>query len=148
VIETKTRTHEGRHLIRVLEQARWLSRRRRRWCRRGAVAVGCLVRVRGVERREHGVIVVSIDRLTPALRSAAGMIGPRSVAAADRNVGCGACVPRCICCCARTGSELVMVCELEVVLGPLVLSRWGPWIAFGVDEDHDTGLVEGVLRTV
>ena len=74
-IETKTRTYDGRHLARVREQAGWLSRRRRRWARNGALAVMCLVRVRGVERVEHDVVVVSIDRLTHVLRVAAGM-GP------------------------------------------------------------------------
>ena len=72
-IETKTRTYDGRHLARVREQAAWLSRRRRRWARNGALAVMCLVRVRGVERVEHDVLVVSIDRLTHVLRVAAGM---------------------------------------------------------------------------
>jgi hypothetical protein len=49
-IETKTRTYDGRHLARINEQAAWLSRRRRRWCRRGVVPVVCLVRARSVER--------------------------------------------------------------------------------------------------
>jgi Holliday junction resolvase-like predicted endonuclease len=75
-IETKTRTYDARHLDRVHEQAAWLSRRRRRWSRHGALAVLCLVRVRGVERVENDVLVVSIDRLTPALRSAAGALRP------------------------------------------------------------------------
>ena len=74
-IETKTRTYDARHLARVREQASWLSRRRRRWARNGALAVMCLVRVRSVERVEHDVLVVSIDRLTHVLRVAAGM-GP------------------------------------------------------------------------
>ncbi len=74
-IETKTRTYAGRHLARVREHAGWLSRRRRRWARNGALAVMCLVRVRGVERVEHDVLVVSVDRLTHVLRVAAGM-GP------------------------------------------------------------------------
>jgi hypothetical protein len=74
-IETKTRAYDERHLIRVHEQAAWLSRRRRRWSRRGTLAVLCLVRMRGVERLEHDVLVVSIDRLTRLLRIAAGM-GP------------------------------------------------------------------------
>jgi hypothetical protein len=69
-IETKTRTYDGRHLARVREQAAWLSRRRRRWARNGALGVMCLVRARGVE---HDVLVVSIDRLTDVLRVAAGM---------------------------------------------------------------------------
>ena len=73
-IET-TRSYERRHLVRVREQVAWLSRRRRRWARDGAIGVLCLVRVRGVERVEHDVLVVSIDRLTDVLRVAAGM-GP------------------------------------------------------------------------
>jgi hypothetical protein len=74
-IETKTRTYEAHHLARVSEQAGWLSRRRRRWARNGVVPVMCLVRMRGVERVEHDVLVVSIDRLTHVLRVAAGL-GP------------------------------------------------------------------------
>ncbi|MEA2398141.1 MAG: hypothetical protein QOK25_1697 [Thermoleophilaceae bacterium] len=70
-IETKTRTYDARHLARVHEQAAWLSRRRRRWARNGALGVMCLVRARGVERVEHDVLVVSIDRLTHVLRVAA-----------------------------------------------------------------------------
>ena len=66
-IETKTRAYDARHLTRVQEQATWLSRRRRRWSRHGALAVLCLVRLRGVERVEHHVLVVSIDRLLPVL---------------------------------------------------------------------------------
>ena len=41
----------------------------------GALAVMCLARVRGVERAEDDVLVVSIDRLTHILRVAGGM-GP------------------------------------------------------------------------
>ena len=69
VTETKTRTYEQRHLARVGRQAAWLLRRRR-WCRNGAVAVLCLVRARGVRRVDRDVLVVSIDQLIPALRSA------------------------------------------------------------------------------
>ena len=76
VIETKTRTYDRRHLARLHEQAAWLSRRRRRWCCRGALGVLCLVRARGVQRCEQDVLVVSIDRLTPILRSAAGTVPP------------------------------------------------------------------------
>jgi hypothetical protein len=72
-IETKTRSYDVRHLARVHEQAAWLSRRRRRWSRRGVLAVVCLVRMRGVERCEGDVLVVSIDRLTPVLLVAARM---------------------------------------------------------------------------
>jgi hypothetical protein len=74
-IETKTRTYDARHLARVREQVVWLSRRRRRWALNGALGVMCLVRACGVERVEHDVLVVSIDRLTHVLRVAAGM-GP------------------------------------------------------------------------
>jgi hypothetical protein len=74
-VETKTRTYGERHLARVREQAAWLSRRRRRWARNGALGVMCLVRARGVERVEDDVLVASIDRLTHVLRVAAGM-GP------------------------------------------------------------------------
>ena len=74
-IETKTRAYDDRHLARVREQAAWLSRRRRRWCRRGALPVVCLVRARGVERVEQNVLVVSVDRLIPVLRSAVRGLG-------------------------------------------------------------------------
>jgi hypothetical protein len=74
-IETKTRTYDDCHLARVREQAAWLSRRRRRWCRRGALPVVCLVRARGVQRLEQNILVVSIDRLIPVLRSSVGMLG-------------------------------------------------------------------------
>jgi hypothetical protein len=70
-VETKTRAYDERHLARVREQAVWLWRWRRGWCRRGAVPVLCIVRARGVQRWEAGVLVVSIDRLTPTLQSAA-----------------------------------------------------------------------------
>lgn len=72
-IETKTKTLEDRHVARVLEQAEWLSRRRRRLCRLGALPVVCLARCRGVEHVEAGVLVVSIERLASALRTAAGL---------------------------------------------------------------------------
>ena len=72
-IETKTRSYDGRHLARVRDQARWLSRRRRRWARNGALAIMCLVHARGVERVEDDVLVISIDRLTHVLRVAAGI---------------------------------------------------------------------------
>jgi Nuclease-related domain len=75
VIETKRRAYDDRHPAPVCDQAAWLSRRRRRWCRRGAVPVVCLLRARGVQRFERNVLVVSIDRLIPVLRSAAGRVG-------------------------------------------------------------------------
>jgi hypothetical protein len=73
VIETKTRTYDDRHLARVREQVAWLSRRRRRWACNGALGVVCMVRARGVERVEHGVLVVSVDRLAHVFRVAAAM---------------------------------------------------------------------------
>jgi hypothetical protein len=73
-IETKTRTYDAEHVARVYEQAAWLSRRRRRWCRHGAIAILCLVRAHGVERHERGVLVVSIDRLVPTLRVVADVV--------------------------------------------------------------------------
>jgi Nuclease-related domain len=73
VIETKTQTFDARHLAGVREMARWLYRRRRRWCRRGAFPVLCVVRARGLERVDGGVLIVSLDRLVPALRVTAGL---------------------------------------------------------------------------
>ncbi len=70
-IETKTRTYDDRHVARVREQASWLWRRRRR----GAIPVVCLVRAHSVERVEQGVLVVSIDRLIPVLRTELGGLG-------------------------------------------------------------------------
>jgi hypothetical protein len=72
-IETKTRTFDGRHIAGVREMALWLHRRRRRWCPRGAFPVLCVARSRGLERVEDGVLIVSLDRLVPALRVAAGL---------------------------------------------------------------------------
>ena len=54
VVETKTRTYDHRHLARVHEQAAWLSRRRRRWCR-PARCRWSVVRARGVQRLEQNV---------------------------------------------------------------------------------------------
>ena len=72
-IETKTRTFDARHVAGVREMALWLHRRRQRWCRRGALPVLCVVRARGLERIDGGVLIVSLDRLVPALRVAAGL---------------------------------------------------------------------------
>jgi Nuclease-related domain len=72
-IETKTRTFDAHHLASVRDMALWLYRRRRRWCRRGALPVLCVVHARGLERVEGGVLTVSLDRLAPALRVAAGL---------------------------------------------------------------------------
>ena len=70
-IETKTKRFERRHLAAVREIAVWLYRRRRQWCRRGAFPVLCVVRARAVERIDDGVLIVSLDRLVPALRASA-----------------------------------------------------------------------------
>jgi hypothetical protein len=72
-IETKTRTFDARHLAGVREMALWLHRRRRRWSRREALPVLCVVCARGLERVEGGILIVSLDRLLPALRVAAGL---------------------------------------------------------------------------
>jgi len=71
-IESKTRTFDERHLAHARQTAAWLHRHRRRWCRRGALPVLCVVRARGLEGTESGVLVVSLDRLAPALRAGAG----------------------------------------------------------------------------
>ena len=86
-IETKTRTYDQRQLGRVIVQARWLGRRRRRWCGRGALPVLCVVRAVGVERYEQGVLVVSIDRLVPVLWDVAiSMDGGQSMQLAEQSV--------------------------------------------------------------
>jgi hypothetical protein len=71
-IESKTRTFDERHLAHARQTAAWLHRHRRRWCRRGALPVLCVVRARGLEGVEDGVLVVSRDRLASALRAGAG----------------------------------------------------------------------------
>lgn len=70
-VETKTRSYEASHLARVYEQAAWLSRRRRRWCRAGVLSVLCVARARGLQLCEQGVLVTSLDRLVPTLKAAA-----------------------------------------------------------------------------
>jgi len=71
-IEVKTRSFGWDHLAAVREMAVWLYRRRRRWCRRGALPVLCVVRAQAVERIDDGVLIVSLERLVGALRTAAG----------------------------------------------------------------------------
>jgi len=68
-IETKTCTYTPEQLARMREIAAWLSSRRR--CRNGVLPVLCVVHDYGLERVEGGVLVVSIDRLPTALRTAA-----------------------------------------------------------------------------
>jgi hypothetical protein len=71
-IETKTRTYRSEDLARICDIAAWLTTRRRRWCPNGALPVLCVVRDHGLERVEAAVLVVSVDRLPAALRTAAG----------------------------------------------------------------------------
>ena len=82
-IEIKTRSFERGHLAAVRAMAVWLYRRRRRWCRRGALPVLCVVRARAVERMDDGVLIVSVERLVGALRTAAGTAGRPGFIAAD-----------------------------------------------------------------
>ncbi len=82
-IEIKTRSFERGHLAAVRAMAVWLYRRRRRWCRRGALPVLCVVRARAVERIDDGVLIVSVERLVGALRTAAGTAGRPGFIAAD-----------------------------------------------------------------
>jgi hypothetical protein len=71
VIETKTLRYTRAHRARTAAAARWLARRRRHY-RGGVRPVICVTRVREVERIEGEALVVSLDRLVPALRGASG----------------------------------------------------------------------------
>jgi hypothetical protein len=72
VIETKTARFTPAHAARTTGAARRLARRRRRFPG-GVIPVLCVVRARNVERVEYdALLVVSLDRLLPALRAAAG----------------------------------------------------------------------------
>ena len=86
-IETKTRTFDAGHLHHARETAVWLRRYRRRWCRRGAFPVLCVAHARGVQHVEGEVLVVSLDRLAPALRAGAG-ISPRPRFLAPQTSSC------------------------------------------------------------
>jgi hypothetical protein len=84
VIETKSRTFHAPDLAKTRETAAWLCRYRRRWCRAGALAVLCVVGSRRLERVEDDVLIVSLDRLLPALRVGAGTSPrPRFLAARE-----------------------------------------------------------------
>ena len=72
-IETKTRSFDGQHLVRVREMALWLQARRR-WCPAGALPVICVARAARLERVDAEVLIVSPDRLPAALRGAAGTV--------------------------------------------------------------------------
>ena len=68
VIETKTLRYSRAHVVRTIEAARWLARKRRRYpC--GVLPVVCVTRARRVERFEQEALVVSIDRLMTALQA-------------------------------------------------------------------------------
>src|SRR5438874_10588141 len=54
---SSTRSYEPRHLVRIREQAEWLARRRRKWCRGGALPVLCVVRARGVQLYDREILV-------------------------------------------------------------------------------------------
>ncbi len=66
VIETKTLRYRRAHVLRTVDMARWLARRRWRYPR-GVRAVICLARAHCVERSDGSVLVVSGDRLIGAL---------------------------------------------------------------------------------
>jgi hypothetical protein len=67
VIETKTLRYTRAHLARTVDSARWLARRRWRYPA-GVCPVICVTRARRTEHIEDEVLVVSLDRLMPALR--------------------------------------------------------------------------------
>src|SRR3954470_17616559 len=88
VIETKTLRYSRTHVLRTVDAARWLARRRRRYPR-GVLPVVCVTRARRVERYEDEALVVSLDRLITALRQTRSRHGrpsstPRSQGSARR----------------------------------------------------------------
>jgi hypothetical protein len=66
VIETKTLRYTRAQLARTVDSARWLARRRLRYPA-GVCPVLCVTRARRTEHIEEKVLVVSLDRLMPAL---------------------------------------------------------------------------------
>ena len=74
VIEAKTLRYSRAHVVRTVDAARWLARKRRRYpC--GVLPVVCVTRARRVERFEGEVLVVSLDRLMTALRRHVPSVG-------------------------------------------------------------------------
>ena len=69
LIETKTRHYTPAHIGRTVAAAHWLARRRARYPA-GVRPVICIARARAVETAHAGVLIVSPDRLVPALRAA------------------------------------------------------------------------------
>jgi hypothetical protein len=86
-IETKTRTFYPEHLAAARAQAAWLERRLRRWCPHGARPVLCLTRGPQLERFEDEVLVVSVDQLTWALRTARAPCGAPDSSCGGRRGG-------------------------------------------------------------
>jgi len=77
VVETKTLRYSRAHVVRTVEAARWLARKRRRYpC--GVVPVVCVTRARRVERFEGEALVVSLDRLPTTLRYTPLRASPRA----------------------------------------------------------------------
>jgi hypothetical protein len=78
VIETKTLRYSRAQVVRTIEAARWVGRRRRRYpC--GVVPVICVVQARSLERQDGNLLIVSLDRLLPRMRVVAangGRIAP------------------------------------------------------------------------
>src|SRR3954469_5261239 len=78
VIETKTLRYSRAHVLRTIEAARWVGRRRRRYpC--GVVPVICVVRGQSLERQDGNLLIMSLDRLQSAMRLVAangGRIAP------------------------------------------------------------------------
>ncbi len=68
MIETKTLRYTHAHRVRTADAARWLSRRRYSVDVRPVI---CVARARKLERVEGGVLLISLDRLVPALHRAA-----------------------------------------------------------------------------
>jgi hypothetical protein len=77
-IETKTRSFNQRQLDRATSTARWAAGQRRRYPR-GVVPVLCVVRSRGLQHTYGKVLVVSLDRLVPALRKTDAPLPPVGV---------------------------------------------------------------------
>jgi hypothetical protein len=82
VIETKTLRYTRAHLARAVDSARWLARGRWRYPA-GVCPVICVTRARPTEQIEEDVLVVSLDRLTPALRRTR----PPSALVVDATIG-------------------------------------------------------------
>ena len=69
LIETKTQHYTSAHVGRTVAAAHWLARRRARHPA-GVRPIVCIVRARAVETAHAEVLIVSPDRLVPALRAA------------------------------------------------------------------------------